>query len=361
LILKRVKFDKVKKLEPYIWEYNGYYKSEATDINVFIYDENFYYEENYKNVSNLEITLNKIKSNEMLWFNLHGFNDNDLLPKVSQLFKIPLTILNQVLNFSRRSRWEEQDKILFFNLKATFPKLINNKIHTIPINFIIKENQLFSFQEKKNNLFEHIRERIRTKTGNVRKKKEDYLLYLMLDAIIENYFFTLENIEDNLEKVILDAKNARNPSVLEQLQLNSENLNDLKRALIPVRDILFSLKNNSLGEEFSFLEEGNLFYFNRLHHKSLEILDQIDYDLNQANNVSSFYFSMQSHRMNQIMKVLTVVSVFFMPLTFIVGVYGMNFKNMPELYYENGYYGVLFFMFILVLLMVFYFKFKKWF
>ncbi|RRJ87735.1 magnesium/cobalt transporter CorA [Paenimyroides tangerinum] len=359
--MKRVKFNKVKKLQPYIWEYNGNYKNELTDVELFIYDEESFFEQNTKDVNHIEQTINKVKPDEMIWFNLHGFNDVEIFPEISKQFSIPLSTLNQVLSFSRRTRWEEQDGVMFFNLKATFPKLVDDKIQIIPISFVIKENQLFSFQEKKNNLFEHIRERIRTKTGNVRKKKEDYLLYLMLDAIMENYFLTLDNIEDEVEKVIIEAKTARNPIVLEKLQLNSDNLNDLKRALIPIRDVLFSLKNSSLSEEFSFLEESNQIYFSRLHHKSLEIIDQIDYDLNQLNNASSFFFSMQSHRMNEIMKVLTVVSVIFMPLTFIVGIYGMNFKNMPELNYENGYYIVLSGMFILAILMALYFKYKKWF
>lgn len=359
--MKRVKFNKVKKLQPYIWEYNGNYKEEITDIELFIYDEVSYFEQNSKDLNHFEQIITKVKPFEMVWFNLHGFNDVEIFSEISRYFSIPLSTLNQVLSFSRRTLWEEHEGVMFFNLKATFPKLIEDKIQIIPISFVIKENQLFSFQEKKNNLFEHIRERIRTKTGNVRKKKEDYLLYLMLDAIMENYFLILDNIEDEVEKVIVEAKTVRNPKVLEKLQLNADNLNDLKRALIPIRDVLFGLKNSSLGEEFSFLEESNQIYFSRLHHKSLEIIDQIDYDLNQLNNASSFFFSMQSHRMNEIMKVLTVVSVIFMPLTFIVGIYGMNFKNMPELNYENGYYSVLFVMLILAILMILYFKYKKWF
>ena len=359
--MKRVKFTKVKKLQPYNWEYLGNYKNEPTDINLFVYDDEFFFEQNFHQIDLVPNLLTKRKSDEMIWFNLHGFNDISLFTKLSDIFKIPLSTLNQVITFSRRTRWEEQEGIMFFNLKATFPELVDNKIEIIPISFIIKENMLFSFQEKKNNLFEHIRERIRTKTGNVRKKKEDYLLYLMLDAIMENFFLTLDDMENEIENVTIEAKTAKNPNILEKLQLNTENLNDLKRAIIPIRDVLFSLKNSSINEEFSFLEATNQVYFSRLHHKSLEIIDQIDYDLNLLNNASSFFFSMQSHRMNEIMKVLTVVSVIFMPLTFIVGIYGMNFTNMPELSFVNGYFIVLFVMLILAVSMILYFKYKKWF
>lgn len=359
--MKRVKFNKVKKLQPYNWEYLGNYSNEVTDINLFLYNETTFFEQDSNDIHQILDLINKAKSEDMMWFNLHGFNDTFIFPEMVKSLQIPASTLNQILSFSRRTRWEELDGIMFFNLKATFPELIDCKIEVIPISFIIRENQLFSFQEKRNNLFEHIRERIRTKTGNVRKKKEDYLLYLMLDAIMENFFLTLDNIEEKVEQTIFESKSAKRPQILEKIQHNSDNLNDLKRALIPIRDVLFSLKNNSTNDDFSFLEESNQIYFSRLHHKSLELIDQIDYDLNQLNNASSFFFSMQSHRMNEIMKVLTIVSVIFMPLTFIVGVYGMNFINMPELKLDYGYYLVLFVMFVMAIVMVVYFKFKKWF
>lgn len=359
--MKRIKYKKVKNLQPYTWDYSGNYKDEPTDIQLFLYDEEAYFEQNCKDLVQVDNFISKAKSDEMIWFNLHGLNETNLFPEISSIFKIPPSTLNEVLSFSRRTRWEEQDGVMFFNLKATFPKLVNNKIQIIPISFILKDDVLLSFQEKKNDLFEHIRERIRTKTGNVRKKKEDYLLYLMLEAIMENFFLTLDDIEDEVEKIIVEAKTARNPNILEKIQFNSENLSDLKRALVPLRDVLFSIKNTSVSEEYSFLDESNQIYFSRLHHKALEIIDQIDYDLNQLDNGSSFFFSMQSHRMNQIMKLLTIVSVIFMPLTFIVGIYGMNFENMPELKSENGYFITLGCMFLLTLIMVIYFKFKKWF
>lgn len=359
--MKRVKFNKVKKLQPFNWEYTGNYPNEPTDIKIFIYNEDTYLEQDCKNSIQIKQFLSKSIANEMVWFNLHGLNEINLFPELGQIFNIPQNTLHEVLSFSRRTRWEEQDGIMFFNLKATFPKLVNDKIQIIPISFILKDDILFSFQEKRNELFDHIRERIRTKTGNVRRKKEDYLLYLMLEAIMENYFLTLDDIEDNVEAVLTAAKTAKNPSILEKIQYNSDNLNDLKRALNPIRDVLFSLKNSSVSEEFSFLEENNQIYFNRLHHKSLEVIDQIDYDLNQLNNGASYFFSMQSHRMNEIMKVLTIVSVIFMPLTFIVGIYGMNFINMPELNSKNGYFITLTVMFFLAILMVLYFKYKKWF
>jgi magnesium transporter len=135
----------------------------------------------------------------------------------------------------------------------------------------------------------------------------------------------------------------------------------LKRSILPLRDALYNLKSEQDNQAFNSIEPANYTFFTRLHQKAIEILEQIEYDLNTLDSASSFYFSSQSHRMNEIMKVLTVVSVIFMPLTFIVGVYGMNFKHMPELDNPYGYYVVIGFMAVLAIGMAWYFKYKKWF
>jgi magnesium transporter len=148
---------------------------------------------------------------------------------------------------------------------------------------------------------------------------------------------------------------------LERIEKCIDDLNFLKRAIMPLKDSFYNLKSIKDDDDFSGIEKSNFTFFARLHQKSLELLDQIDYDMNSLESASSFYFSAQSHRMNEIMKTLTIVSVIFIPLTFIVGVYGMNFENMPELTHPNGYFIVLGVMFVLVLGLIFYFKRKNWF
>jgi magnesium transporter len=159
----------------------------------------------------------------------------------------------------------------------------------------------------------------------------------------------------------MEAKTIENQDVLVRIEKSREELNYLKRSLIPLRDSLYNLKSIQDDDDYTGIEKSNFTFFARLHQKSLELLDQIDYDMNSLESASSFYFSAQSHRMNEIMKTLTIVSVVFIPLTFIVGVYGMNFENIPELAYKNGYFVTLGVMFVLVLAMIYYFKRKKWF
>jgi magnesium transporter len=237
----------------------------------------------------------------------------------------------------------------------------SDNISSEQISFLIKEGILISFQEKRSDFFTHIRERIRTHSGIVRTKKADYLLYILLDAIMENFYITIENEEDKIEGLIDLTKESADPIILEKIEKHRDNFNFLKRSIIPLRDSLYDIKSIKDDNVFNVIEAENFTFFARLHQKSIELLDQIDYDMNSLDSSSSFYFSAQSQRMNEIMKTLTIVSVIFIPLTFIVGVYGMNFENMPELKKPNGYFFTLAGMFILVMGMIFYFKRKKWF
>jgi len=256
---------------------------------------------------------------------------------------------------------EELDEVLFFSIKSILPDDDEETITIEQISFLLKDNMLVSFQERRGDYFPHIRERIRTHSGIVRKRKNDYLLYLLLEAVMENFYITIEFYEDKIEALLVEAKSSDNPNVLVRIEKSRDSLNFLKRSILPLRDALFSLKSENDESFYDGIEKENYGFFARLHQKSMEILEQIEYDMNTLDSASSFFFSTQSHRMNQIMKVLTVVSVIFMPLTFIVGIYGMNFDVMPELRYKYGYHVVMGLMFLLVVGMVSYFRKKKWF
>ena len=183
----------------------------------------------------------------------------------------------------------------------------------------------------------------------------------MLDAIMENFFITIENYEEDIEKLTDYGKTNLNKEFIEDIEKNKDNLHYIKRSITPLREALYNLKSFEDVEEFEMIKKQNRTFFARLHQKSLELLDQIDYDLVALESASNFYFAAQGQRMNQIMKTLTIFSVIFMPLTFIVGVYGMNFENMPELRTENGYFITWAVMIATAIVMIIYFKNKKWF
>jgi magnesium transporter len=325
---------------------------------LFVYDDSNLSEFEDFNVSDLEKCIDIQQTN---WLNIHGLNDLDLLKSIGDHFKIDNFMLADILNTNRRTKIEEQHDILFFNIKSLLPTEDSDSISAEQISFLIKEGVLISFQEKRSDFFSHIRERIRTHSGIVRSKKADYLLYILLDAIMENFYITIENEEDKIEELINLTKISTEPIILERIEKHRDNFNFLKRAITPLRDSLYDIKSMKEDNVFNVIEDENFSFFARLHQKSLELLEQIESDMGTLHSASDFYFSAQNHKMNEIMKTLTVVSAIFIPLTFIAGVYGMNFKYMPELEYEHGYYTIIGIMVLIVLGMLFYFKRRHWF
>lgn len=360
--MRRIRYKEVRKVQPNYFEYTGIHNTDSVEMQLFVYDDLGY--EEYKKVS-LDRVRKEIEDplqvEDVKWLNVHGLHDVKLIQDIGELLNIQNFIVGDILNVSRRTKMDELDDVLFFSIKSILQEEESSVVRVEQISFLLKDNLLVSFQEKKSDFFTHIRERIKTHSGIVRKKKSDYLLYLLLDAVMENFFITIESYENGIEALLVEAKNSYKSVFLENIEKERENLNFLKRSIVPLRDALFNLKTHQNDEGFDSIEKSNYAFFERLYQKSLELLEQIDYDLKSLDSASNVFFSSQSQRMNQIMKTLTIFSVIFMPLTFIVGVYGMNFDNMPELKMENGYFVVLGVMFLTVLGMVYYFRKKHWF
>lgn len=355
--MRKIKYKKGRKVQPTILEYTGSHKSIKTEMQLFVYDANDLTEFKEFKVSQLDKCFDGSKVN---WLNIHGLNEVGIIKSIGEHLNVDNFMLGDILNTTKRTKLDEYHDVLFFNIKSLLPIENSDNINVEQISFLLKNGILVSFQEKRSDFFTHIRERINTHSGIVRDKKADYLLYLLLDAVMENFYITLEAEEDKVESLINLSKSSTNPIILEQIEKHRDNYNFLKRSIIPLRDSLYSIKSIKDDNVFNAIEHNNYSFFDRLHQKSLELLEQIEYDMISLDSASNFYFSAQNHKMNEVMKTLTVVSVFFMPLTFIVGVYGMNFDNMPELHWKYGYFMILGFMFLLLLGMIYYFKKKKW-
>jgi magnesium transporter len=356
--MRKIKYKKGKKIQPYNLEYTGIHKNHESEMQLFVFDNFDLTEYEDFNISDLDKCIDPQKTN---WLNLHGLNNIALIEAIGVHFKIDHFMLADILNTNRRTKLEELPDTLFFNIKSLLPAGDSDNITVEQISFLIKDGVLISFQEKRSDFFAHIRERIRVHSGIVRAKKADYLLYILLDAIIQNFYVTLENEEDKVEELINMTKNSADPIILERIEKHRDNYNFLKRSIIPLRDSLFDIKSIKDDNVFNAMEVENFSFFTRLHQKTLELLEQIDSDMGSLESASNFFFSAQTHKMNEIMKTLTIVSAIFIPLTFIVGVYGMNFENLPELKYKNGYYMVMAFMFLIVIGMIVYFKKRRWF
>lgn len=355
--MRKIKYKKGKKVQPTFLDYTGVHKQVKTEMQLFVYDTDDLTEYKEFHKSQLDKCFEMSKVN---WLNIHGLNDTEVIKSVGDFLNVDNFMLGDILNTTKRTKLDEYHDVLFFNIKSLLPVENSDNISVEQISFLLKNGILVSFQEKRSDYFTHIRERIRTHSGIVRDKKADYLLYLLLDSIMENFYITIENEEDRVEELIDLSKSSTKPEILEQIEKHRDNFNFLKRSIIPLRDSLYSIKSMKDDNVFNAIEHDNYSFFSRLHQKCLELLEQIEYDLTSLDSASNFYFSTQNQKLNEVMKTLTVVSVFFMPLTFIVGVYGMNFDNMPELHWKYGYFIVLGCMFVLLLGMIYYFKKKKW-
>lgn len=358
LFMRKIRYKKGRKVQPLHLEYTGIHKSNESEMQLFVYDDLNLTEFEKIKVADFTKSIDPQKTN---WLNLHGLNNIELVKAIGDYFEIDNFMLADILNTTKRTKLEEQQEVLFFNIKSLLPTEHSDNIQVEQISFLIKDGVLLSFQEKRSDFFTHIRERIRTHSGIVRTKKADYLLYILLDAVMENFYITLEHEEDKVEELINLSKNSDNPTILERIEKHRDNLNFLKRSIIPLRDSLYDIKSIKDDNVFNVIENENFSFFARLHQKSLELLEQIELDMGSLESASNFFFSFQTHKMNEIMKTLTIVSAIFIPLTFIVGVYGMNFEYMPELKYSYGYYTVIGIMVLMGIAMLFYFKKRRWF
>ena len=301
--------------------------------------------------------INEIDFNYVSWLNFHGLKDKESIEVLCKNLGIEKLTIENIYSPTRRPKVEEFTNYMFFSTKSALPsEHDDNLLFQENISFILSSNYLISFQDQSSDHFTEVRDRIEKARGKIRSKKVDFLLFRLLQAIIDNYFEVIENISDKIAELdtILLTKNRR--IILKEIEIEKRKLIELRKIAQPMRDITYQLELN----DSIFIESSNKIYFKNLKDACLTVLDEIDANKQILDGIANLYYAAQGQRMNEIMKVLTVVSSIFIPLTFIVGVYGMNFKYMPELEYTYGYYSVVGVMFLIGILLLAYFISRGW-
>jgi magnesium transporter len=293
---------------------------------------------------------------EVTWLNVDGIHNAETISAVGQLFGLHALLLEDVMNTSHHAKLDDYDKYLFVVIKMLSINPVTQEVDSEQISFVLGNNFVISFQEKEGDVFTPVRHRMQTLSGRLRKSGPDYLLYCLLDVIVDNYFEVIDHIGDRLEGLEERIIQRGTSEQLQELHDLRREIADLRRMIRPVRDIMSGLERD---EPQLFRPETGIFLRDISDH-TMQVLDQLENYREACAGLLDVYLSAVSHRMNSVMKVLTVISTIFMPLTFIVGVYGMNFENMPELKWEWGYFGVLAIMFLLSLIMLFFFRKKRW-
>ncbi|MBP6090370.1 MAG: magnesium/cobalt transporter CorA [Crocinitomicaceae bacterium] len=304
-----------------------------------------------------EFHLDQLDHDYISWLNFHDLKDRDSVSRLCQNLAIdPLTI-EDIFTEKRRPKLEEYKNYMFFSVRSALPNKEDTSIlHQEQISFVLGMNYLVSFQEKSSMHFGDVRDRIEKKRGKIRSKGADFLLFRMLDAILDNYFEVLESSTLSIEALEHRIQHSKTSNVLKVIETEKRKLIELRKIVLPLKDVTFQLDKL----DNPFLDASNQHHFSELKENCYEVLEEIDANKQILDGMANLYYAVQGQRMNEIMKILTIVSSIFIPLTFIVGVYGMNFKFMPELNYEYGYYTVVGVLFAIAFTLLFYFYKKGW-
>jgi len=317
-----------------------------------------YNDETFKHYENLPIEqlLTQCNLGLVNWINVDGLWDVELIKKIGKKFDLHYLLIEDVLNTDHQPKADEYEHHLFFTLKMLY-RIEGQSIDYEHISFVLGKNYLLSFQEKEGDIFENLRVRIKQDANIIRKRGADYLFYRIIDTIVDSYYSVLDNIGKQVEDIEESISN--NPSVedFQRIQKLRKEFIYLRKVVYPLREAL----NKVVKNEDEFIEARNVKYFSDVYDHVIHLIDSLDTYKDITSTLMDLYMNTINYKMNEVMKLLTIITVIFIPLTFIAGVYGMNFKNMPELEWHNGYFGVLGVMGAIFILMIFYFKYKKWF
>jgi magnesium transporter len=300
------------------------------NVNDFVIDTNSpdFFAENFKNL----ITVNQ---KDTIWLNFHSLTCKESIESLFTSLNIDKLTIENIYKTEKRPKIEEYPDYLFFTVRSALSKGLNSFfLNKDQISFILGKNFLISFQSKKAQHFEDVRDRIEKKRGKIRFKGPDFLLFRLLESITDNYFEVLDDIVNSIEKIEHRLINKPDNEILKEIEIQKRKLIELRKIVFPLKEIASHLERfiNPL------IDKSNHYYFSEIKDNCITVLEEIDDHKQILDGFSNLYFAVQGQRMNQVMKLLTVVSAIFIPLTFIVGVYGMNFENMPELNMKYGYY-----------------------
>jgi len=333
--------------------YVGERKTETTKITVFEYDAADCKEKQLESVGDCAAYK---KASEVVWINIDGIHDISVIEKVGELFNIHPLVQEDIVDTNQRPKIEEYPGYLFAIVRMLYEEPKSHSIQAEQVSIILTSNIVISLQERGGDVFDPVRERLRRGKGLIRRRGSDYLAYCLVDAIVDHYFLILENVENrimSLEDQVIDNPQ---PPVMQSIHGLKNDLGYLRRSLWPLREMLSRIER----EQLPLIRKDTLPFFRDVYDHTLRIIEILESFHEIVSGLMDVYLTSISNRMNSIMKVLTIIATIFIPLTFIAGVYGMNFQHMPELAWRWSYPVVWGVMGLVFIVMVIFFKRKKW-
>ena len=331
----------------------GEKKVEKVRIRILDYDEARLEE---KEAETIEESFPFKDKPTVTWINIDGLHQLDIIEKLGAHFGLHPLLLEDISNTEQRPKMEDYGDYIFIVLKMLYRHDNSGEIEGEQVSLILGANFVISLQEREGDVFDPVRERIRKAKGRIRKAGADYLAYALLDVIVDNYFVTLENtgekIEGTEEQLSLDPS----PGVLQSVHKLKKEMIFLRKSVWPLRELVSGLERC----ESPLIHESTSAYLRDVYDHTIQIIDTVESYRDTISGLLDIYLSSISNKMNEVMKVLTIFASIFIPLTFIAGVYGMNFEFMPELKWHWGYFIILLVMLLVVISLVRYFRRKKW-
>jgi len=290
------------------------------------------------------------------WINVDGVHDTALIERIGRRFDLHPLVMEDIVNTTQRPKIETYDGALFVVTKMLTWDAAAARVHCEHVSFVLLGGCLLSFQEVSGDVFDTIRQRIRSGKGRIRAAGADYLLYALLDALVDYYFVVLEAIGDQIEDLQDMQTAGPAPDTPRRIGHLKRQMVTLRRAIWPMREAMGALTR----DEQALIEADTRVYLRDLYDHTIQVIETAETYRDGLSGTLDIYLSSVSNRMNEVMKVLTIIATIFIPLTFIAGIYGMNFERMPELKWYYGYPAAMAVMLVIAVLMLVYFRRKRW-
>jgi magnesium transporter len=340
-------------LPPGTFIHVGKKRVEGATISLFSYNSTSLKE---ASSSNPDEILNQVDPSAISWINVSGLSQTDIIQKIGERFGLHPLIIEDILDTNHRPKIEDHGGYLFTSIKMLYPDEDGGRIIYEQVSFILGEHFVLTFQEGGRDVFDPVRERIRTAKGKTRAMGPDYLVYTLIDAVVDHYYVVLEklgeHIESTEEQLVINPTN----EIMKDIHGLKNELLFLRRTIWPLRDVIGFLERG----DTDLIAPGTTIYFRDVYDHTIQVYDTCELYRDIISGMLDTYLSSLSNRLNEVMKVLTVFSTIFIPLTFIVGIYGMNFEFMPELKWHWSYPALWVFMISVVAIMIRYFRKRRW-
>jgi len=347
------RFSKKAGLPPGEVVFVGEKKVEKVGASFINYNESFYDEGVIEDIGDCLSVLSK---GTVTWINVIGVHDIDVIKKIGEQFKIHSLVLEDIANTEQRPKYENYKDYIYIILKMINYNKETGEVITEHVSLILFSSLVISFQEMEGDVFNNIILRIKQGKGRIRKMGADYLVYALMDALVDGYYVCLEKIGEKIEDVENEIIENPSPELLQAIYKHRNSLVILRRSLWPLRETA----SNIYREESDLIKDETHIYLRDFYEHTTQAIETVEIYRDMVTGMQDIYMSSVSNKMNEVMKILTIIATIFIPLTFIAGIYGMNFQNMPELGWQWGYPVIILIMTITAGIMITYFIRKKW-